>query len=259
MAEVYVVCKNNCMYPAMTKEETIAAIVEATGKAPTLSGDAFINQVVNQNTGENLKFWRGTWADYNAIAKKDEETYYIITDQNLPDEVFTTYLHEKQDRVHYLTNENGGSNLKFIATANFVAGDMFNVNGVTVTAFMNDGVELPNDYFKAGSIVNCFLTAGVLCFNGSNGNPAKLSALPISGNPLANNTKYTIPQSMPVDKYKFVPPDGWAHGTFYTGDTPNISFTNSSFLADVPEFEPNKRYEFDVVDGVWAFAEVVNG
>lgn len=81
MTDVYVVCKNNCMYPAMTKEEIIAAITEATGNTPTMVGDAFINQIVNQNTGGNLKFWRGVWAEYNALAEKDPETYYIITDK----------------------------------------------------------------------------------------------------------------------------------------------------------------------------------
>lgn len=76
----FVVCENKCLIEGMTKEEIFAAIADATGNTPTPTGEAFITQIVNQNNGESLKIWRGTQAQYNAIAEKDANTYYIITD-----------------------------------------------------------------------------------------------------------------------------------------------------------------------------------
>lgn len=86
----FVICENDCKIEGMTKEQIIAAIAEATGNTPTLAGDAFITQIVNQNGG-NLKLWRGTNAQYNAI-EHEADTYYIITDSKTADEAYNKAL-----------------------------------------------------------------------------------------------------------------------------------------------------------------------
>ena len=38
--------------------------------------------VVEQNKGLEQKFWRGSTSEYEALEEKDENTMYIITDEN---------------------------------------------------------------------------------------------------------------------------------------------------------------------------------
>lgn len=86
---------------------------------------------------------------------------------------------------------------------------------------------------------------------------AQATALPTSGTALTANTLYNV--SSAVATYKFVSPssNGWAHGIFTTGTTPNITFTGK-IIGKLPAFEANKAYEFDVFDGVWVVQEVVS-
>ena len=88
--------------------------------------------------------------------------------------------------------------------------------------------------------------------------PLTATELPASGEPLASNTMYTV--SDPVGVYVFTPPaTGWAMGTFTTDAEFAISFSEGSdFAFAAPEFGASERYEFSVLNGVWAFAEVVS-
>ena len=86
--------------------------------------------------------------------------------------------------------------------------------------------------------------------------PVPITDLPTSGTALTNNSVYTV--SAAVNTYAFKPPslDGWAHGTFTTGTTPNITFTGK-IVGKLPTFEASKQYEFDVYNGAWIVQEVV--
>lgn len=85
-------------------------------------------------------------------------------------------------------------------------------------------------------------------------------SLPGSGTALSSNTIYP---STTVTNYAFVAPSGvgaWAHGVIVVGQNANITFTNSAgFVGGVPEFEAGKTYEFDVLNKIWAWSEVVSG
>ena len=78
----YVLCDDNCRFPAMTAEQVIEAIAEATGNVPEHLDDAFITKLKEQNAGNNMKVWVGTQAQYNAISTPANDTLYIITDVN---------------------------------------------------------------------------------------------------------------------------------------------------------------------------------
>jgi len=89
--------------------------------------------------------------------------------------------------------------------------------------------------------------------------PDEATALPTSGTALTANTVYTVPNTALVGTYQFSPPaSGWAHGTFYTGTTVTITFASGTYLGEAPSFNASSQYEFDVNNGVWAFAEVVS-
>lgn len=84
----YVVCETGCMVEGMTAEQILAAIAEATGNAVVPTDKAYITMVVDQNTGNNLKLWRGTRAQFNAIEELASDVYYIITDDHTPNEAY---------------------------------------------------------------------------------------------------------------------------------------------------------------------------
>ena len=87
--------------------------------------------------------------------------------------------------------------------------------------------------------------------------PLNSSALPVSGTALAANTMYSV--SAAVSTYVFVPPssNGWAHGIFIAGTSPNITFSGT-IIGKLPTFEANKKYEFDVLANTWIVQEIVS-
>lgn len=77
----YVFCEDRCLFEALTKEQTIAAIAEATGVVPeSIDIDAaFITKIKEQNGNEAVKIWIGTEAQFNALETKADDTLYIYT------------------------------------------------------------------------------------------------------------------------------------------------------------------------------------
>lgn len=85
-----------------------------------------------------------------------------------------SYSHALNSGVHYLTCEDGGNNIVFLATADFTAGDTFKVNGSDCTARFPDGSALSDNAFVSGSMVLCFKSGSLLTFGQS-------AAMPKSG------------------------------------------------------------------------------
>lgn len=78
----YCFCDSNCKFETMTKEQILAAIAEAAENGLNFDSDAaFISKVKESNAGGMVTFWRGTQAQYNALASIDPECFYIITDK----------------------------------------------------------------------------------------------------------------------------------------------------------------------------------
>ena len=72
---------SDSLYEAMTKEQILAAIVEAV-EGGTISdvNTGFVTTIKEQNNGVGLMFWVGTTAQYNAIETKQNNVLYIKTD-----------------------------------------------------------------------------------------------------------------------------------------------------------------------------------
>ena len=83
------------------------------------------------------------------------------------------YTHRKSGTVHTLTGR--GDNIRFVAAADFAAGDIFRVNGQDCTAATIAGDALWAGFFRAGAVVVCYRTGNALTFNGG-GLPAAESA-----------------------------------------------------------------------------------
>lgn len=79
--QYYVRCKTGCLAEALTKEETLAAITQAveTGEIGDID-TGFITKVKEQNGGRGLSFWVGTITEYNALTTKNDNCFYVVTD-----------------------------------------------------------------------------------------------------------------------------------------------------------------------------------
>lgn len=77
----YVFCDDNCKFPAMTAEQVLAAIAEATGHTARDVNAAFISKIKEIQGNTSIKFWVGTRAEYNALTPANN-VFYIIVDDN---------------------------------------------------------------------------------------------------------------------------------------------------------------------------------
>lgn len=104
----YVVGYGNNLIESMTKEQILAAITQAV-ESHTISDvdTGFVTTVKEQNANTGLKFWVGTTAQYNLIAVKDPQCFYILTDdaelEDLEQEI--ARLSEQVDLIAGLRNK----------------------------------------------------------------------------------------------------------------------------------------------------------
>lgn len=77
----HVISDDNCKFESMTKEQILAAIVQAVeGHSISDVDTGFVQVLKEQNHGAGLKFWIGTTAEYNALHAIDQDCFYILTD-----------------------------------------------------------------------------------------------------------------------------------------------------------------------------------
>lgn len=100
----FVICEDNCKFESMTKEQIIEAIAEATGETPVHIDDAFITKIKELNANNQLKWWVGTEAQYNALEEKDLTTLYIIYDASEYDDLLVE-IQELQAQIEALNEK----------------------------------------------------------------------------------------------------------------------------------------------------------
>lgn len=77
----YVICDDDSKHESMTKEQIIAAIMQALENGSVGNCDTgFVTKIKEQNSGGCITFWVGTQAQYNGIEAKANNCVYIITD-----------------------------------------------------------------------------------------------------------------------------------------------------------------------------------
>jgi hypothetical protein len=84
----YVHSDDNCRFESMTKEQILAAIVQAVeGHSIADVDTGFVQVLKEQNHGAGLKFWIGSTAEYNALQSIDQDCFYILTDDTELDDM----------------------------------------------------------------------------------------------------------------------------------------------------------------------------
>lgn len=119
----FVLCEDNCKFPAMTKEQVLSAIAEATGATVKDIDSAFITKVKEKNGGASLTFWVGTQAEYNAIEKKVDNCLYLVTDETTGEDIDAALQANAKDIQEALTgikqiNARKGGKLLYSAADN---------------------------------------------------------------------------------------------------------------------------------------------
>lgn len=77
----WVLCDDNCKFPAMTKEQILTAIEQACGGGVVNVDAGFVTTIKEMNKGTGVRFWVGTSAEYNALTDKPENCFCILTDE----------------------------------------------------------------------------------------------------------------------------------------------------------------------------------
>lgn len=176
----YVMCEDKCLFEAMTKEQTLAAIEQAvtTGEIENVD-TGFVTKIKEQNAAAPLSFWVGTQAEYNALADKAANCFYIITDDTtFPDleKAFEDLSKEFSDTADAMGEQiNGFRNSIGALLYTNTAGN--SIAGVTVPELKNYHlicviVELPSKYynqivnvlmFREGNYDNIFFSGNAGC------------------------------------------------------------------------------------------------
>lgn len=79
--KVFVLDEGANQYEGMTKEQILAAITQAVNEGTISNIDAgFVTKIQEMNKRRALKFWLGTQAEFNALSAKENDTFYIFTD-----------------------------------------------------------------------------------------------------------------------------------------------------------------------------------
>ena len=192
-----------------------------------------------------------------------------VSSHNSDVSAHSTLFEAKQDKIDImgvLANTSGG-----IVGYNFCINDPGENYDTSIPAISlvidmlnNRALALPSSYapddmVKIGYDESTGMPRWNVAVKGSDyvAPPASATVLPISGTALADNTMYSVPAA--VGTYVFVPPssNGWAHGIFTAGTSPNITFSGT-IIGKLPTFKANKKYEFDVLANTWIVQEIVS-
>lgn len=84
----FVLDEKNCLTESMSKEQILAAIVQAVEEGEIRDVDTgFVTKLKESNYNRQIKFWVGTQAEYNAMQNPPDNVLYLITDPNLEDDL----------------------------------------------------------------------------------------------------------------------------------------------------------------------------
>lgn len=84
----YALDANNNLIETLSKEEILDAIAQAQQGGSVLDySNAFVTKIREINANDDLQFWIGTQAEYNALAVKENNVLYIISDDNHKEEI----------------------------------------------------------------------------------------------------------------------------------------------------------------------------
>lgn len=160
----YVLCDSNCKFESLTKEQILTAIEQAVSTGEIQNVDSgFVTTLKEANKNTGLKFWVGTNAEYNALDPKPADTFCIITDDSLREDLQAAIgeLIEKygslDSRLNVLSTAHTNDINALIETVNTrvmeLSAMITNVSN-RVPAKLNKNLTLPNGEIYTNAAVN---------------------------------------------------------------------------------------------------------
>lgn len=127
----FVMRGDKVLFESMTKEEIYSAIVQAIEQGEIGDIDTgFVTKIKEQNHNNDLKFWKGTQAEYNALEAVDPTTYYILTDA--PGHTHLIFENDLQITGKLTVDDKIQANNRINAAENVVVeGDITGRRGIT--------------------------------------------------------------------------------------------------------------------------------
>ena len=137
---------------SLTKEQILAAIVQAVQTHEIADVDTgFVTMLKEQNYGNALKMWVGTTADYNALATKEDNCLYLLSDDATYDDLIASI-----SRVKQIQDEALARNGAVILNQTVVNGFNLNVpinNAIPIDTFQIVKVRIVFENTASGGLV----------------------------------------------------------------------------------------------------------
>ena len=238
-------------------------VLEAAGDTTIADNDKLVLVDVSVSSGSKIRtvLWSAIkTALNNLFVPKTRTVNKKALSQDISLTAADVGAEAKGAATSAVSNHNSDSNAHSSVLANYVKGTR-KINNKALSSDIslsaNDvGADAQGSANSAVSSHNSASGAHEALFDKKQDVPLSSSSLPTSGTALTGDRIYVV--SATVDTYSFTPPayNGWAHGIFITGATPNITFTGE-IIGKLPDFAAGKVYEFDVYRGAWIVQEVV--
>ena len=239
-------------------------VLEAAGDTTVADNDKLVLVDVSVSSGSKIRtvLWSAIKTALNNLFVPKTRT---VNKKALSEDISLTATDVGADAkgtaTSAVSNHNSDSNAHSSIFAAYVKNTL-KINNKALSSDIslsaNDvGADAQGSASSAVSSHNSALGAHKTLFDEKQDAPLSSSSFPTSGSALAANTLYNV--SSAVTTYNFVSPssNGWAHGIFTAGTSPNITFSGT-IIGKLPTFEANKKYEFDVLANTWIVQEIVS-
>ena len=104
--KVYVLCGQNCKYESMTKEQILAAIVQAVNEGTIGNVDTGFITTIKTITGTPLSFFVGTQAEYDALTDDQKLNLFAIITNDTTKEGLLASLEEISTKLSTIEKNN---------------------------------------------------------------------------------------------------------------------------------------------------------
>lgn len=119
----YCFCDSNCKFETMTKEQILAAIVQAVETGAVQDVDTgFVTKLKETNGGGYVTAWVGTRAQYNALAEHPKNCIWVITDDTTEQDIeqllarFDEDIFHMNEAIYSLTPTDITDKMEFVKT-----------------------------------------------------------------------------------------------------------------------------------------------
>ena len=96
---VYVICDNNCKFESMTKEQILAAIMQAVNEGTIGNVDGGFITTVKTVNGLPLRFFVGEQAAYDALSEEEKKNLFALITNDTTKDGITEAIKTLQDDV----------------------------------------------------------------------------------------------------------------------------------------------------------------